>query len=249
MLKFSLIFVSVLQASLLAGQYTSSRAFTSSMNSSLNTTVVNLHQPSISFSDADKQEVTRGYSFFINCSTKPQYPGGSFHLALNGSNIRTQPADNHSAVFLFPKADFVDQGNYSCTYEVKVSSSSFNSTASKSLFITVKASLIPYISAGGTAGLLLILVLVIILFVKKRKRGKFQVESKEDTQYPRTTRSLQGDAETDDDEADYENAEITLQQMEDSEDSDNDYVNVGGKQRSDMNNSYEHEDIYANCVA
>ncbi|KAF5895097.1 deleted in malignant brain tumors 1 protein-like, partial [Clarias magur] len=99
----------------------------------------NLQQPSISFLDADKPEVPRGYNFSINCFTNPQYPGGSFHLALTGSNIiRTQSAVNHSAVFLFPKADFVHQGNYSCTYEVNVASHTFTSPTSESLFITVK---------------------------------------------------------------------------------------------------------------
>ncbi|KAF5895096.1 deleted in malignant brain tumors 1 protein-like, partial [Clarias magur] len=97
-----------------------------------------LQQPNISFSAPDGPKVTRGYSFFINCSTEPQYPGGFFHLELSGSNIRTQSAVKNSAVFLFPEAEFVHQGNYSCTYEVSVSSRSFTSTASEPLFITVE---------------------------------------------------------------------------------------------------------------
>ncbi|KAF5895100.1 deleted in malignant brain tumors 1 protein-like, partial [Clarias magur] len=107
----------------------------------------NLQQPNVSFSggdgwffwETDGPEVTRGFSFSIICSTEPQYPGGSFHLELSGDNVtRTQSAVNHSAVFLFPEADFVHQGNYSCTYEVSVSSRSFTSTASEPLFMTVK---------------------------------------------------------------------------------------------------------------
>ncbi|KAF5894510.1 deleted in malignant brain tumors 1 protein-like, partial [Clarias magur] len=165
------------------GQYTCDYTYrdsasTSSRSSSITITVVNLQQPNISFSAADGPEVTRGYSFSIICSTEPQYPGGSFNLELSGSNItRTQSAVNHSAVFLFPEADFVHQGNYSCTYEVNVSSRSFTSTT-EPLFITVKPYLTPYIGAGGTAGLLLILVLI-ICFVKRRNS---QVDKKRDTQ-------------------------------------------------------------------
>ncbi|KAM9457458.1 scavenger receptor cysteine-rich domain-containing protein DMBT1-like [Clarias gariepinus] len=106
---------------------------------------VKLQQPNISFTPdgwfstgSDGAEVTRGDTFSIICSTEPQFSGGFFYLKLSGSNItRTQSAVNHSAVFLFPKADFVHQGNYSCTYEVKVSSRSFTSPPTDPLFITV----------------------------------------------------------------------------------------------------------------
>ncbi|KAL7860898.1 hypothetical protein AOLI_G00172470 [Acnodon oligacanthus] len=73
----------------------SSRDF-SSQSSSVHLSVeVNLLQPYISFSAPDGSfpwgsqgpEVTRGYSFSIICSTKPQYPGGSFHLEFSGSSI------------------------------------------------------------------------------------------------------------------------------------------------------------------
>ncbi|XP_053095368.1 deleted in malignant brain tumors 1 protein-like, partial [Pangasianodon hypophthalmus] len=132
------------------GQYTcvySYRESTSisSRSNSINITVVNLQQPNISFTATggwfhwgpNGPEVTIGYGFSVICSIKAQYPGGSFHLAISGSNItRTQSAVNHSAVFLFPKADCVHQGNYNCTYEVNVSSRTFTST--KLLAITVK---------------------------------------------------------------------------------------------------------------
>ncbi|KAF5889064.1 deleted in malignant brain tumors 1 protein-like, partial [Clarias magur] len=170
------------------GQYTCDYTYresnsTSSRSSSITITVVNLLPPNSSFGDGGGPEVTRGYSFSIICSTEPQYPGGSFHLELSGSNItRTQSAVNHSAVFLFFEADFVHQGNYSCTYEVNVSSRSFTSTATEPLFITVKASLALFIGAGGTAGLLLILVPVIICFMKTNKKKAFQVDKKKDSQ-------------------------------------------------------------------
>ncbi|KAF5894518.1 deleted in malignant brain tumors 1 protein-like, partial [Clarias magur] len=107
----------------------------------------NLQQPNISFIAADGwfswgshgPEIMREYNFSIICYTEPQYPGGSFHLELSGSNItRTQSAVNHSAVFFFPEADFVHQGNYSCSYKVNVSLRSFTSPATEPLFITVK---------------------------------------------------------------------------------------------------------------
>ncbi|KAF5894520.1 deleted in malignant brain tumors 1 protein-like, partial [Clarias magur] len=170
------------------GQYTCDYTYresnsTSSRSSSITITVVNLQQPRISFTDADGPEVTRGYSFSIICSTEPQYPGGSFHLQLNGSNlIKTQSTIKHSAVFLFPEADSVHQGNYKCTYEVNVSSHTFTSTASEPLFINVKASLAPYIGVGVTVGLLLILVPGIMYFLKTQKKQTFCVNSKKNTQ-------------------------------------------------------------------
>ncbi|MCI4384781.1 hypothetical protein PGIGA_G00042700, partial [Pangasianodon gigas] len=132
------------------GQYTCVYSYResnsiSSRSNSINITVVNLQQPNISFTATggwfhwgpNGPEVTTGYGFSIICSVEAQYPGGSFHLVISGSNItRTQSAVNHSAVFLFPKADCVHQGNYNCTYEVNVSSRTITST--KLLAITVK---------------------------------------------------------------------------------------------------------------
>ncbi|XP_047656927.1 deleted in malignant brain tumors 1 protein isoform X2 [Tachysurus fulvidraco] len=135
------------------GQYTCDYSYresnsTSSRSNAINITVVNLQQPNISFIAADgwyhygpeRPEMIRGYGFSIICSTEPQYAGGSFHLGFSESNIsRTQSAVNHSAVFLFPEADFDHQGNYSCIYEVKVSSRTFTSTTTEQLFVAVKA--------------------------------------------------------------------------------------------------------------
>ncbi|KAK3520139.1 hypothetical protein QTP70_015513 [Hemibagrus guttatus] len=178
------------------GQYTceysySSNSTSSRSNSITITFIVNFQQPNISFSAADGwshngpegPEMIRGYGFSIICSTNPQYPGGFFHLGFSGSNItRTQSAVNHSAVFLFPEADFDHRGNYSCTYEVNVSSHTFTSSTTEPLLVTVKASLAPYIGIGVTAGLLLIIVPVIICFMKIQKRRKCQRDKKNDFQ-------------------------------------------------------------------
>ncbi|XP_057182544.1 galectin-3-binding protein A-like, partial [Triplophysa rosa] len=95
--------------------------------------VVNLQQPEISFQDPDGgfvlgpqgSVVTRGHSFTITCFSGSQYPGGFFYL-FNGPNIsRSQSAINNTAFLIFPEADYSHQGNYSCVYEVNVSSRTF----------------------------------------------------------------------------------------------------------------------------
>ncbi|KAL6476477.1 hypothetical protein MHYP_G00149760 [Metynnis hypsauchen] len=219
----------------------SSRDFSSPQSSSVQfSVVVNLLQPNISFSGPDGRiywgpqwpEATRGYSFSIICSTKPQYPGGSFHLEFSGSSItRTQSAVNHSTTFFFPEADFVHQGNYSCVYEVTVSSRTFSSPTTELLAVTVKASLALFIGSGVAAGLLLILVPVIIFFTRKCTKQKDQMAVKMDHRLcPENTYRITGGKNEmdnfDDDSEDYENAETIFCQKEDSDDSSEDYVNI-----------------------
>ncbi len=115
--------------------------------------LVNLQQPSISHSDPDGwlyvgpqgPVINRGHSFSIICSTQSQFLGGSFHL-FRGSNLtRTESAVSHSASFFFPEADFSHEGNYSCVYEVSVSSRSFHSSASELMLITITGTYQPQI--------------------------------------------------------------------------------------------------------
>ncbi|RXN33660.1 deleted in malignant brain tumors 1 -like protein [Labeo rohita] len=155
-----------------------SPCFFISTASSLTSVTVNLQQPSISHSAPDGQFVvgsqgpviTRGHSFTIICFTESQYPGGSFHL-FRGSNItRSESAVSHSASFSFPEADYSHEGNYSCVYEVSVSSRSFSSSASELLLITITASLLPVMGAAVSAVLLLLSVLIIILLLKRRQK-------------------------------------------------------------------------------
>ncbi|KAL1278231.1 hypothetical protein QQF64_024904, partial [Cirrhinus molitorella] len=145
------------------GSYSCHYSYQNNIKSSLSNTViitvVNLQQPSISHSAPDEQFVvgsqgpviTRGHSFTIICSTESQFPGGSFHL-FRGSNItRSESAVNHSASFIFPEADYSHEGNYSCVYEVSVSSRSFPSSASELLLITITDELqIPTLSLTST---------------------------------------------------------------------------------------------------
>ncbi|XP_048051094.1 immunoglobulin superfamily member 1-like [Megalobrama amblycephala] len=124
-------------------------------------TVVHLQQPSIPRIAPDGQfdvgpqgsVITRGHSFTIICSTESQYPGGSFYLFREANITRSQSAVDLSASFYFPQADFSHEGNYSCVYEVSVSSRSFRSSASELLVITITVHLqqpsIPRIAPDG----------------------------------------------------------------------------------------------------
>ncbi|XP_042249223.1 scavenger receptor cysteine-rich type 1 protein M130-like [Thunnus maccoyii] len=103
-----------------------------------------LLQPNITFysvlpkSDDQEVQLIIGYSFTINCSTQPQYPGGHFSLifnSLNQTHSQTQPAVNHSALFTFTAAE-ESQGNYSCVYHNFIFNHNYSSQ-SQSLSITV----------------------------------------------------------------------------------------------------------------
>uniref|UniRef100_A0A8B9J8J8 Deleted in malignant brain tumors 1 protein-like n=1 Tax=Astyanax mexicanus TaxID=7994 RepID=A0A8B9J8J8_ASTMX len=235
----------------------SSRDFSSPRSSSVDfTVIVNLLQPNISFSATDggshwglqELEVTRGYSFTIICSTQPQYRGGSFHLEFRGSNITSisQPAVNHSATFFFHEADYDHQGNYSCVYEVTVSSRTFSSSNTELLAITVKASLAPFIGSGVGIGLLLILVPILIFIIWRCKRQKRQMDAKMvyKQRAVNTYDTSHGMNEMEEDEEDYENADV-FQNNKDSNDSDEDYISidekVDKKPRTTVDNDYSGE--------
>ncbi|XP_071027712.1 uncharacterized protein [Oncorhynchus clarkii lewisi] len=144
-----------------------------------NITKVVLLQPNISLSppnggvfwESQGPEVVRGHSFSITCSIQPQYPGGLFYLDFSGSNrTETKPAVNHSASFHFPVAEYKDQGKYSCSYVVNVSTWSFRSDNSE-LAVTIRAFMVPIIVSGGTGGVgLLILLLLVMCLVSWRTR-------------------------------------------------------------------------------
>ncbi|KAM9473000.1 uncharacterized protein ACWYII_008097 isoform 4-T5 [Salvelinus alpinus] len=144
-----------------------------------NATKVVLLQPNISLSppnggmfwEPHGPEVIRGHSFSIICSIHPQYPGGLFYLDFSGSNrTETTPAVNHSASFHFPVAEYKDQGKYSCSYGVNISTRSFRS-ANSELAVTIRASMVLIIASGGSGGLaLLFLLLLVICLVSRRTR-------------------------------------------------------------------------------
>ncbi|XP_026992470.1 putative DMBT1-like protein isoform X2 [Tachysurus fulvidraco] len=93
--------------------------------------------------------------------------------------------------------------------------------------VICSAFLAPYIGIGVTAGLLLILVPVIICFVKTQKIRRFQSDKKSDSQRAKKTY-----------ECHQEEAETIFYQKDDSEDSDNDYINVEAEERSDADDDY-----------
>ncbi|XP_016343310.1 deleted in malignant brain tumors 1 protein-like [Sinocyclocheilus anshuiensis] len=203
-------------------------------SNSVNITVVNLQQPGISHSapvgwfDEGPQGpvITRGHSFTIICSTESQFPGGSFHLFRESNITRTESAVNHSASFFFPEAEYSNEGNYSCVYEVSFSSRSFRSSASELLLITITASLLPVIGAAVSAVLLLLSVLIIILLRQKQRNKetlfKFSFRNAAANTYAGASHDKKNE---EDDEADYENVEFNNKNMY-HDDSEEDYVSV-----------------------
>ncbi|KAK9969985.1 hypothetical protein ABG768_028126 [Culter alburnus] len=145
-----------------------------------------------------------GHSFTIICSSVSQYPGGFFHLFGEANISRSQSAVNLSASFFFPEADYSHEGNYSCVYEVILSSRSFRSSASELLVITITASLLPVIGAAVSAVPLLLSVLIIILLVKRRQKRR-----NEETQL----------------KCSFKNGNLIRMQV-DSDDSEEDYISV-----------------------
>ncbi|XP_027140790.1 deleted in malignant brain tumors 1 protein-like [Larimichthys crocea] len=137
---------------------------------------VPLQQPSISLTSPNKglvwspegAEITKGYSFVITCSINSRYTKGHFILIFSGSNItNTKPAVNQSASFDFPVAEYEHQGNYSCVYEVTLSSRKFTSTGTAAINVTIKFPFMPLFSSVGLLVLLLVLVVVCMVFRRR----------------------------------------------------------------------------------
>lgn len=109
---------------------------------------VQLQQPNISLTSPNKgliwspegAEVTRGYSFVFLCSITCSFPDGRFFLISSDANITViKSAVNHSASFEFPKAEYKHQGNYSCVYEVELSTRRFSSSETEPIRIVIKS--------------------------------------------------------------------------------------------------------------
>ncbi|KAK2832826.1 hypothetical protein Q5P01_016715 [Channa striata] len=157
----------------------SSQTFSSSLSDSVRLSVtVSLQQPIIFLTSSNRgallilqgAEVTRGYNFGITCFIYSTYPEGRFFLIFSGSTItETKPAVNYSASFNFPAAQYEHQGNYSCVYEVTLSTRRFNSTESAPITVIVTMSLLPLVSSV-TAGILLLLLLFVAFFIYRRRR-------------------------------------------------------------------------------
>ncbi|XP_076137878.1 uncharacterized protein LOC143121403 [Alosa pseudoharengus] len=240
----------------------SSREFTSPQSDTVSLSViVVLVQPNISLSATDGglfwgpqgPEVTRGHSLSLICSTEPQHQGGSFHLIFDGSNrTRTQLAINHSASFNIPEADYSHQGNYSCVYEVTVSSRTFNSTQTAPLTVIIRASLVPIV-AGVTSVLFLFVVIPVILCLVNKKCLTNMPQGNSGPQCSVSTIGFHsGPGGSDEDESIYMNTVVRAEQKDRGKDSDGDmeevYANV-----EDIHNcataifsDVEVDDIYQN---
>lgn len=89
-----------------------------------------------------KVSVTRGSAFSITCSIHSIYPEGVFHLTNAKKNMTVaKPLFGHTIFYMtyfeFPEIDLKDEGEYACIYGVNISSQSFYSLPSKSLYVSV----------------------------------------------------------------------------------------------------------------
>ncbi|XP_024655618.2 uncharacterized protein LOC101474086 [Maylandia zebra] len=138
---------------------------------------VRLQRPSISLTSPNAglvwgpegAQITRGYSFILTCSINSTFSSGHFILSFSGSNL-TEPAVNNSASFSFPVAEYEHQGNYSCVYEVTVSTRTFRSAATAPISVIIKLSLMLLLSSVAVGILLLLLLLLLVVLIRRRQR-------------------------------------------------------------------------------
>ncbi|XP_028456265.1 uncharacterized protein LOC114570209 [Perca flavescens] len=239
----------------------SSRTFTSTQTAPISVVIkMPLQQPSISLTSPNRglvwgpegAQITRGFSFVFTCSTSSHYPVGVFHLIFSGSNLtNTEPAVNQSASFSFPVAEYEQQGNYSCVYEVTLSSRTFTSTQTAPISVVIKMHLLPLVSSVAAGGLLLLLlVLVVVCLVCKRRRRAKHTGALVQTQLAVRVRNDSVDKEYDD-ESDYENVEpmdtkknLKEEAGKGEEEETNDYV----EPVSDEDHDYEEADPRASII-
>lgn len=92
---------------------------------------MSLEQPSISVTSPngglvkvpEGAEIIKGYSFIFTCTTSVHYTGAVFFLIFTRSNMKyNMTSVNNSASLSFPAADLEHDADYSCVYEITVSS-------------------------------------------------------------------------------------------------------------------------------
>ncbi|XP_039905140.1 uncharacterized protein LOC120744687, partial [Simochromis diagramma] len=146
---------------------------------------VRLQRPSISLTSPNAglvwgpegAQITRGYSFVLTCSINSTFSSGHFILSFSGSNL-TESAVNNSASFSFPVAEYEQQGNYSCVYEVTVSTRTFRSAVIAPISVIIKyMSLMMLVSSVSVGVLLLLLLLPLVMWLLcRRSRATKQPE-------------------------------------------------------------------------
>ncbi|XP_072288954.1 scavenger receptor cysteine-rich type 1 protein M130-like isoform X2 [Eucyclogobius newberryi] len=149
------------------------------------TVTVRLEKPKISVTSLNPVmihgqnniSISRGYSFNLTCSIHSLFPGGFFNLTKSKmeQNRKTKPAVYQSgqavAVFEIPSVQYLDKGEYSCTFVVNMSSRMFESFPSESIHVTVVASASASVAVGVVIALLLLVGLLLVgYFVWRKKR-------------------------------------------------------------------------------
>ncbi|XP_035510860.1 uncharacterized protein LOC118323048 [Morone saxatilis] len=146
-------------------------------------------------------------------------------------------------------AEYEHQGNYSCVYEVTLSSRKFTSTETATISVVIKLPLLLLVSTV-VAGILLVplLVLVVVFLVLRRRRRTRQPGGNFQTQL--SVRNHHEDFEEEEEEEHYTNFEAVYPKMrqeqtrgmeEEEGDEDHDY----GEEEDNGHNHVGSEDIYA----
>ncbi|XP_022603706.1 uncharacterized protein LOC111223733 isoform X3 [Seriola dumerili] len=221
----------------------SGRDFTSPLSDSVRLSItVRLERPNISLTSPDGglvwspggAEITEAYSFVFTCSINSIYSGGRFFLIFSGSNTSdSKPAVNNSASFEFPVAEYEHQGNYSCVYEVVLSTRIFSSTETAQINVVIKFPLLLLASSVAAGILVLLLLVLLVVCLVRRKR-------QQDTKHlPIIFSQVAANHYEDDCDDDYENVdqEYIAKKLNGSveEDDDNDYE----EPESDEDHDYE----------
>ncbi|XP_027881251.1 uncharacterized protein LOC114149510 [Xiphophorus couchianus] len=211
---------------------------------------ISLTLPNGTSINSSHAEIPRGSSFAIKC-TVDSIPDRSKTFSLkyigNSTNI-TELKSNRTASFNISVADYNNEGNYSCTYEVNLNEI-YKSDESGWIHVIVRDpwwKLLLYILPAGVLVLLLMVLLVACLVCRRRKRAEKPsgvvlnqvtvrnscIDDEEEEDYvnvePVETNSLGTEEmdEKDNDSHDYEDPE---QDKSDSSDDEHDYEdpNVG----------------------
>ncbi|XP_041864429.1 uncharacterized protein LOC121654378 [Melanotaenia boesemani] len=192
----------------------SSRYFGSPLSDPVRLSInMRLQRPNISLTSSNTfwspegAVVTKGSSFTFTCSINSSYTQGRFFLMFSSNVMDTKPAVNNSASFNFPVADYEHQGNYSCVYELTLSTRRFNSTEAPPITLVIKLSLLLLVSSISSGILLLLLVvLMVVCLVRRRRRNTQQPIAL--SQIQMDGRDRKTDDEDEDDEQDYENVDL-----------------------------------------
>ncbi|XP_014914192.1 uncharacterized protein LOC106963672 isoform X2 [Poecilia latipinna] len=236
---------------------------------------ISLTLPNGTSINSSHAEIPRGSNFSMECSVD-SIPGKlKFYFLRQYNGNSTKLESNHSPYFNISKADYKNEGNYSCRYTVN---GVYESDESGWIHVTVREpwwKLLFYILLAGFLVLLMVL-LVACLVCRRRKRAEKpsdvvlnqvtvrnsyiddEEEEEEERDYvnvePVNTNSL-GTEEMDVKDSDSNDYEDPSQDKNDSSDDEHDYVDTtlgpiaakdGTKGHSEEEDSSEDEHDYVN---